>query len=99
MAKLVDALPSGGSVRKDVQVRILFWALQWTNQFISVCPFLFTINFYLKNNLVRKPILKNQLLWFKLITGSFINFVFILLQIINSETSQRISFRYSAYSF
>ena len=27
MAKLVDALPSGGSVRKDVQVRILFWAL------------------------------------------------------------------------
>jgi hypothetical protein len=24
---LVDALPSGGSVRKDVQVRILFWAL------------------------------------------------------------------------
>jgi hypothetical protein len=28
MAKLVDALPSGGSVRKDVQVRILFWALQ-----------------------------------------------------------------------
>jgi hypothetical protein len=26
MAKLVDALPSGGSVRKDVQVRILFWA-------------------------------------------------------------------------
>ncbi len=41
MAKLVDALPSGGSVRKDVQVRILFWALKWTNQFISVCPFLF----------------------------------------------------------
>ena len=28
MAKLVDALPSGGSVRKNVQVRILFWALQ-----------------------------------------------------------------------
>jgi hypothetical protein len=27
MAELVDALPSGGSVRKDVQVRILFWAL------------------------------------------------------------------------
>jgi hypothetical protein len=26
MAKLVDALPSGGSVRKDVQVRILFRA-------------------------------------------------------------------------
>ena len=26
MAKLVDALPSGGSIRKDVQVRILFWA-------------------------------------------------------------------------
>ena len=28
MAKLVDALPSGGSVRKDVLVRIQFWA-QW----------------------------------------------------------------------
>ena len=28
MAKLVDALPSGGSVRKNVQVRILFWALR-----------------------------------------------------------------------
>ena len=26
MAKLVDALPSGGSVRKDVLVRIQFWA-------------------------------------------------------------------------
>ena len=32
MAKLVDALPSGGSVRKDVQVRILFWAL---NKFLK----------------------------------------------------------------
>jgi hypothetical protein len=28
MAKLVDALPSGGSVRKDVLVRIQFWALK-----------------------------------------------------------------------
>ena len=27
MAKLVDALVSGTSVRKDVQVRVLFWAL------------------------------------------------------------------------
>ncbi len=27
MAKLVDALASGASVRKDVQVRLLFWAL------------------------------------------------------------------------
>ena len=26
MAKLVDALVSGTSVRKDVQVRVLFWA-------------------------------------------------------------------------
>ncbi len=31
MAKLVDALPSGGSVRKDVQVRILFWARSLRN--------------------------------------------------------------------
>jgi hypothetical protein len=26
MAELVDALASGASVRKDVQVRLLFWA-------------------------------------------------------------------------
>ncbi len=26
MAELVDALVSGTSVRKDVQVRVLFWA-------------------------------------------------------------------------
>ncbi len=26
MAKLVDALASGASVRKNVQVRLLFWA-------------------------------------------------------------------------
>ena len=28
MAKLVDALPSGGSARKGVLVRIQFWALK-----------------------------------------------------------------------
>ena len=28
MAKLVDALPSGGSIRKDVLVRIQFRALE-----------------------------------------------------------------------
>ena len=27
MAELVDALVSGTSIRKDVQVRVLFWAL------------------------------------------------------------------------
>ena len=43
MAKLVDALPSGGSVRKDVQVRILFWAPDcigsrfWEPIFFRVC--------------------------------------------------------------
>ena len=31
MAKLVDALPSGGSVRKDVLVRIQFWAQKKRN--------------------------------------------------------------------
>jgi hypothetical protein len=39
MAKLVDALPSGGSVRKDVQVRILFWAQMDKPKFETVCPF------------------------------------------------------------
>jgi hypothetical protein len=39
MAKLVDALPSGGSVRKDVQVRILFWA----QSFSYLRSFLFLI--------------------------------------------------------
>jgi hypothetical protein len=38
MAKLVDALPSGGSVRKDVQVRILFWA---QSRFIIEAAFYF----------------------------------------------------------
>jgi hypothetical protein len=43
MAKLVDALPSGGSVRKDVQVRILFWARKMDkSKNNSVCPFLFS---------------------------------------------------------
>ncbi len=40
MAKLVDALPSGGSVRKDVQVRILFWA---QSRFIIETAFLLCI--------------------------------------------------------
>ena len=47
MAKLVDALPSGGSVRKDVQVRILFWALAFG---VFRRPFLFLSgNFDAKN--------------------------------------------------
>ena len=29
---MVDALPSGGSVRKDVLVRVQSWALTWTNR-------------------------------------------------------------------
>jgi len=41
MAKLVDALPSGGSVRKDVQVRILFWAPGKDKLNFLVCPFLY----------------------------------------------------------
>ena len=32
MAELVDALVSGTSVRKDVQVRVLFWAQDTTGQ-------------------------------------------------------------------
>ncbi len=39
MAKLVDALPSGGSVRKDVQVRILFWAQTSHNSGGVLYPF------------------------------------------------------------
>ena len=35
VAKLVDALCSGRSVRKDVLVRIQFWALKWTNRDLS----------------------------------------------------------------
>ena len=38
MAKLVDALPSGGSIRKDVQVRILFWA-RTTNKLLMALAF------------------------------------------------------------
>jgi hypothetical protein len=39
MAKLVDALPSGGSVRKDVLVRIQFWALKrgCLKRIVSLC--------------------------------------------------------------
>jgi hypothetical protein len=33
MAKLVDALSSGGSIRKVVLVRIQFWALSKTSEF------------------------------------------------------------------
>lgn len=41
MAKLVDALCSGRSVRKDVLVRIQFWALQ--KEFCNIAElFLFT---------------------------------------------------------
>ncbi len=35
MAELVDALASGASVRKDVEVRVLFWAPSF---FITVLP-------------------------------------------------------------
>ena len=35
MAKLVDALCSGRSVRKDVLVRIQFWALEKTQQVVG----------------------------------------------------------------
>ena len=43
MAKLVDALPSGGSVRKDVQVRILFWAPLKKEEFhLLISSFYFT---------------------------------------------------------
>ena len=35
MAKLVDALVSGTSVRKDVQVRVLFWAQNPLNLMIE----------------------------------------------------------------
>jgi hypothetical protein len=36
MAKLVDALPSGGSVRKDVLVRIQFWAQSRSNKMLRL---------------------------------------------------------------
>ena len=38
MAELVDALASGASVRKDVEVRVLFWA-----PLIYQTPYLYTI--------------------------------------------------------
>ena len=34
MAELVDALVSGTSVRKDVQVRVLFWV----QKNLKICP-------------------------------------------------------------
>lgn len=36
VAKLVDALPSGGSVRKDVLVRIQSWALIKTETLVKI---------------------------------------------------------------
>ena len=41
MAKLVDALPSGGSIRKDVQVRVLFWALNGQTDLFRFVHFYF----------------------------------------------------------
>ena len=35
MAELVDALDSKSSVRKDVQVRFLFWALSILKAFVN----------------------------------------------------------------
>ena len=47
---MVDALPSGGSVRKDVQVRILFWAPKNPYKLLIYKGFLFLsgLTFYLK---------------------------------------------------
>jgi hypothetical protein len=56
MAKLVDALPSGGSVRKNVQVRILFWALIFKAKFLL--RFFYT---YLKGMFKINNINKNHL--------------------------------------
>ena len=40
MAELVDALVSGTSVRKYVQVRVLFWALKFTENRLETTGFL-----------------------------------------------------------
>jgi hypothetical protein len=38
MAELVDALASGASIRKDVEVRVLFWAPDIRSQvFVKAC--------------------------------------------------------------
>ena len=41
MAELVDAADSKSAVRKDVQVRFLFWALSSKRQLLIELPFLF----------------------------------------------------------
>ena len=39
MAELVDALVSGTSVRKDVEVRVFFWAPNFKQSFLKGCFF------------------------------------------------------------
>ena len=40
MAELVDALVSGTSVRKDVEVRVFFWAPNLKQSFLKDCFFI-----------------------------------------------------------
>ena len=40
MAELVDALVSGTSVRKDVEVRVFFWAPNFKQSFFKGCFFI-----------------------------------------------------------
>ena len=40
MAELVDALVSGTSVRKDVEVRVFFWAPNLKQSFLKGCFFI-----------------------------------------------------------
>ena len=40
MAELVDALVSGTSVRKDVEVRVFFWAPNLKQSFLRGCFFI-----------------------------------------------------------
>ena len=43
MAELVDALVSGTSVRKDVEVRVFFWAPNLKQSFLKGCFLLFML--------------------------------------------------------
>ena len=50
VAKLVDALPSGGSIRKDVMVRVHSWAPALApkkgSQFLFLSVYIFICNTY-----------------------------------------------------
>ena len=46
MAELVDALVSGTSIRKYVQVRVLFWAQKKSTFYVDFFYFNTTVNFY-----------------------------------------------------